>query len=204
MPSLVLLRLEPSAGKLARSVLGGGAAATSPCYPTIMLRTHWVVVVMDHFTRRIIGFAVYAGDVDGSALCRLFNRIISEQALPRYLSTDHDPLFRYHRWQAKLRVLGIEPLKTVPYVPMSYPFVERLIGTARREFLDQTLFRNSVDLERKLSSIRDYYNGSRVHSSLGGQTPNEVSDEFKRQQADVHGYRWKPHCGELYQLPMAA
>jgi len=174
------------------------------CCESIMLRTHWVVVVMDQFTRRIIGFAVYVGDVDGLALCRMFNRIISEQALPRYLSTDHDPLFRYHRWQANLRVLEIEPVKTVPYVPLSHPFVERLIGTVRREFLDQTLFWNSVDLERKLSSFRDYYNGSRVHSSLGGQTPNEVSDNFKRQRADVHAYRWEPHCGELYQLPVAA
>ena len=128
----------------------------------------------------------------------------SEQALAHYLSIDHDPLFRYHRWQANLQVLEIEPVKTVSYVPLSHPFVEHLIGTVRREFLDQTLFWNSVDLERKLSSFRDYYNGSRVHSSLGGQTPNEVSDDVKRQRADVHAYRWEPHCGELYQLPVAA
>ena len=134
----------------------------------------------------------------------MFNQVISGQPLPKYLSTDHDPLFRYHRWQANLRVLDIEQVKTVPYVPMSHPFVERLIGTIRREFLDQAFFCNSVDLEQKLTSFRDYYNGSRVHSSLGGETPNKVSGNFKRQQANVHTYRWKPHCGELYQLPVAA
>ena len=48
---------------------------------------------------------------------------------PGYLSTDHDPLFRYHRWQANLRILDIEPIKSVPYTPVSHPFVERLIGT---------------------------------------------------------------------------
>jgi transposase InsO family protein len=110
-----------------------------PC-ESILLRSHWVLVVMDQFTRRIIGFAVHAGDVDGSSLCRMFNHVISRQPLPRHLSTDHDPLFRYHRWQANLRVLDIEPVKTVPYVPVSQPFVERLIGSVRREFLDQTLF----------------------------------------------------------------
>jgi transposase InsO family protein len=110
-----------------------------PC-ESILLRSHWVLVVMDQFTRRIIGFAVHAGDVDGSSLCRMFNHVISRQPLPRHLSTDHDPLFRYHRWQANLRVLDIEPVKTVPYVPVSHPFVERLIGSVRREFLDQTLF----------------------------------------------------------------
>lgn len=171
---------------------------------SILLKSHWVLLVMDQFTRRIVGFAVHVGDVDGLALCRMFNRVISAQALPRYLSTDHDPLFRYRRWQANLRVLEIEPVKTVPYVPLSHPFVERLIGTVRREFLDQTLFWNSVDLERKLSSFREYYNRSRVHSSLGGQTPNEVSDDCERQRADLRAYRWESHCGGLYQLPLAA
>ena len=37
------------------------------------LRTHWVLVVMDQFTRRILGFGVHAGTVDGVALCRMFN-----------------------------------------------------------------------------------------------------------------------------------
>jgi len=44
-------------------------------------------------------------------------------------STDHDPLYRFHHWQANLRVLGITEIKTVPYVPISHPFVERLIGS---------------------------------------------------------------------------
>ncbi len=131
-------------------------------------KTHWVLVVMDQFSRRIIGFAVHVGNVDGLSLCRMFNRVISRHALARYLSTDHDPLFRYHRWQANLRVLDIEPVKTVPYVPLSHPFVERLIGSVRREFLDQTLLWNSLDLERKLGSFRDYYNERRIHNSLGG------------------------------------
>ena len=38
-----------------------------------LLKTHWVMVVMDHYTRRIIGFGVHAGNVDGPALCRIFN-----------------------------------------------------------------------------------------------------------------------------------
>jgi transposase InsO family protein len=40
------------------------------------LRTHWVLVVMDQFTRRIVGFGVHGGIVDGLALCRMFNRAI--------------------------------------------------------------------------------------------------------------------------------
>ena len=46
---------------------------------SILLNSHWVLVVMDPFTRRIIGFGVHAGDVDGIALCRMFNSAISNQ-----------------------------------------------------------------------------------------------------------------------------
>ena len=77
-----------------------------------MLRTHWVLVVMDQFTRRIVGFAVHRGVVDGVALCWLFNRAIRTQTLPKYLSSDHDPLYRFHQWQANLRVLEVQEIKT--------------------------------------------------------------------------------------------
>jgi hypothetical protein len=40
------------------------------------LRTHWVLVVMDQYTHRIIGFGVHAELVDGIALCRMFNQTI--------------------------------------------------------------------------------------------------------------------------------
>ena len=95
-----------------------------------ILRTHWILVVMDQYTRRIIGFGVHAGTVDGVALCRMFNRASRWQPrMPKYLSSDHDPLFRYWQWQSNLRILEVTEIKTVPYVPLSHPFVERLIGT---------------------------------------------------------------------------
>ena len=78
-------------------------------------------------TRRIIGFGVERADIDGGAVCRMFNRAIARQPLPKRISTDHDPLFRFRRWLAYLRVLEIEEIRTVPNVPVSHPFVERLI-----------------------------------------------------------------------------
>jgi len=103
----------------------------------------------------------------------MFNRAIRWQAVPKYLSSDHDPLYRFHQWQANLRVLGVKEIKTVPYVPLSHRFVERLIGTIRRECLDRLLFWTALDLESKLSDFRDYYNGHRTYSALKGQTPTE-------------------------------
>jgi putative transposase len=56
-----------------------------------VLHTHWVLVVMDQCTRRIVGFGVHRGTVDGVALCHMFNRAIGRQSAPTYLSSDHDP-----------------------------------------------------------------------------------------------------------------
>jgi putative transposase len=120
------------------------------------LRTHWVLVVMDQYTRRIVGFGVHAGTVDGVALCRMFNHALRwHRWLPKYLSSDNDPLYRFHQWQVNLRILEVTEIKTVPYVPLSHPFVERLIGTIRRECLDHTLFWTSADLENKLLRFQD-------------------------------------------------
>ena len=171
---------------------------------SITLKSHWVLVVMDQFTRRIIGFGIHAGDVDGLALCRMFNHAIARQGIPRHLSTDHDPLFEFHRWKANLRVLEVDELKTVPFTPTSHPFLERLIGTTRREFLDHVLFWNSVDLESELSAFRDYYNFERVHSGIDGATPLEIGGGPRVQAADLNSFRWKTHCRGLYQLPEAA
>jgi len=132
------------------------------------LRTHWVLVVMDQYTRRIIGFGVHAGTVNGVALCRMFNRAIRWQPrMPRYLSSDQDPLFRFGQWQANLRIREVTEIETVPHVPLSHPFVERLIGTIRREYLDRTLFWTTADLEDKLL---DFQNMSLANYKMGGKT----------------------------------
>ncbi len=171
---------------------------------SITLKSHWVLVVMDQFTRRVIGFAVHAGNVNGMILCQRFNKVIAGKPPPRYLSSDNDPLFGYHGWKANLRVLEVDEIKAVPDVPVSHPFVERLIVTIRREFLDHILFWNSVDLERKLNEFKDCYNHERVHASLGGDTPAEVAGVSGESPANIYDFRWQTHCRGLVQPPIAA
>ena len=169
---------------------------------SITLKSHWVLVVMDQFTRRIIGFGVHAGDVDGIAL--LSNKATSGMGIPNYVSSDHDPLFKYHQWKANLRILEVEEIKSIPYVPLSHPFIEQLIGTIRRELLDHVIFRNACDLERKLEEFGDFYNGHRVYASLGGDTPLEFSEEAVINRTDLHQFLWQMHCRGLFQIPIAA
>jgi transposase InsO family protein len=171
---------------------------------SILLKSHWVLVIMDQFTRRIIGFGVHAGDVDGVALCRMFNKAISTQGVPHYLSSDNDPIFRYQRWQANLRILGVEEIKSIPYTPVSHPFIERLIGTIRREYLDCVFFWNAQDLEQKLAIFLQYYNHKRVHQSLRGNTPAEAGGAQQPLAAKLSDYSWISHCNGLFQIPVAA
>jgi transposase InsO family protein len=168
---------------------------------SITLKTHWIMVVMDQYSRRIIGFGVAAGNVDGPALCRMFNDAASGQVCPEQISSDNDPLFQYHRWKANLRVLDIEEIKSLPHVPMSHPFVERLIGSVRRELLDQTFFWTVTDLENKLMNYQRYYNEYRCHSSRDGATPVDSGENII---VDINRYRWKQHCRGLFELPVAA
>jgi len=167
------------------------------------LRTYWVLVVMDQFTRRLIGFGIHCGSVDGVALCRMFQRAIRGHSLPKYLSSDHDPLYRFQQWQANLRVLEVTEIKTVPHVPLSHPFVERLIGTVRREYLDRILFWSTADLETKLLEYQHYFNGHRTHSGLEGRLP-ELTVEGSVTPIRLHSYQWRRHCRGLYQTPIAA
>ena len=118
--------------------------------------------------------------------------------------TDHDPLFEAHRWTANLRLLEIDEIKTVPHVPLSHPFVERLIGTMRRECLDHVLFWNAGDLERKLADFQAYYNAARSHASLEGYTPLGFAGERTAARAEFNHVRWISHCRGMVQLPAAA
>ncbi len=156
---------------------------------------------MDQFTRRIIGFGVHAGDTDGAVLCRMFTRIVGGAAPPRYLSSDNDPLFRHQQWQANLRILETSEVKSVPRTPVSHPFVERLVGTVRREFLDHLFFWTAIDRERELAEFQYYYNTERVHSSLNGATPVEFGGEAASKRAKLSRFTWQAHCRGMVELP---
>lgn len=171
---------------------------------SVFLRSYWVMVVIDQFTRRIIGFSVTEGSPEGGTVCYLFNQIVGLKDFPKYLSSDNDPLFKYWLWRANLTEYQIEEIKTVPYVPWSHPFIERLIGSCRREFTDRILFWNQADLKAKLCLYQEYFNSYRVHYCHEGKTPDEIVGQRRLATIDLKSFKWKPVCGGLYQTPVAA
>jgi hypothetical protein len=84
---------------------------------------------------------------------------------------------------------------------MSHHFAERLIGSVRRELLDQTFSCTQADLEQKLHAYQQCLNEHRCHSGLDGTTPVKSSDT---QVIDLSHYRQELHYRDLFQLPVAA
>jgi hypothetical protein len=77
-----------------------------------------------------------------------------------------------------------------------------MIRTVREELLDRVLFWNQLDLERKLSAFRIYYNRYRVHSGIDGIPPEQ--EQGHHRTLPLTEFRWMSHCHGLFQLPAAA
>ena len=108
----------------------------------------------------------------------------------------------FHRWKENLRILDIDEVKSIPYVPNSHPYIERLIATIRHELLDKILFWNERDLQNKLDHFQNYYNCQRCHEGIDGKIPLQ-QDGQPLNVINMHNYRWKKHCRSLYELPVA-
>src|SRR3984893_9476391 len=89
---------------------------------------------------------------------------------PRYLLRDRDnsygPAFRH-----RVRAMGITEVITAPRSPWQNPYVERLIGSIRRECLDHVIILNERHLRRVLSSYFQYHHDARTHLSLNKDCP---------------------------------
>lgn len=117
-------------------------------------------------------------------------------------------LFALYKYRSRSPIpispLEIEEIKSIPFTPISHPYVEQIIGTIRRECLDQTLFWNVIDLQNKLDDFTDYYNHHRIHSSLNGSVPNEFGKKNASNSAGLTNFSWQSFCRGLVQLPIPA
>ncbi len=72
----------------------------------------------------------------------------------------------------RLAGMGITEVLTAPRSPWQSPYVERVIGSIRRECLDHVIVLNERHLRRILASYQDYYHRSRCHLSLDKDAPD--------------------------------
>jgi transposase InsO family protein len=103
-------------------------------------------------------------------LARQMTEAFSWDTAPRYLLRDRDasygPAFR-----DRIQAMGINEVVTAPRSPWQNAYVERIIGSIRRECLDHIIIFNERHLHDVLSSYCQYHHKSRTHLSLGKDCP---------------------------------
>jgi transposase InsO family protein len=136
--------------------------------PTVTFQLLFVLVILAHDRRRIVHVAVTAHPTAAWTAQQLRNAF-PENETPRYLLHDRDSVFAH---VAKtLDGMGIQDVRTAPRSPWQNAYVERVIGSIRRECLDHVVVVNAAGLHRALTAYIAYYMRSRTHLALGKDTP---------------------------------
>jgi putative transposase len=137
--------------------------------PTITFRLLFVFVILSHDRRRVIYFGVTANPTAEGAARQLLEAFPWDSA-PRYLLRDRDGVYG-EKFREAAVWLGIREVLTAPMSPWQNPYVERLIGSIRRECLDHVIVWNETGLRRVLKSYFEYYERTRTHLSLDKDAP---------------------------------
>ena len=137
--------------------------------PTIRFQVLYVFLVLAHERRRIVHFNVTAHPTAEWTAQQLREAFPFDQ-VPRYLLRDRDCIFGAE-FRKDVKAMGIKEVLSSPRSPWQRAFVERVIGTLRRECLDHVIVFNQTSLYRHGKSFLTYYHESRTHFSLAKDTP---------------------------------
>ena len=139
--------------------------------PTLTFDVLYVLVIIDHQTRKIISFGVTYNPTAQWTI-QQFRNATPYGEVPKYLIHDNDTIFHSKAFQRFLSSSGITSKKTAYRSPWQNPYAERVIGTIKRELLDQIIPLNQLHLHKLLHEyINDYYNTNRTHQGIEGKTP---------------------------------
>jgi putative transposase len=137
--------------------------------PTIRFQVLYVFLVLAHDRRRILHFNVSRHPTAEWASQQLRESFSFDQ-VPRYLLRDRDRIFGQD-FREQVRDMDIEEVLSAPRSPWQRAYVERVIGSIRRECLDHLIVFNEASLRRALCSYFGYYHKSRTHLSLRKDSP---------------------------------
>ena len=137
--------------------------------PTIWFQVLYVFLVLAHDRRRILHFGVTAHPTAEWTAQQLREAFPWDSA-PRYLLRDRDGIFG-HDFVKEVKAMGIKQVLSAPRSPWQRAYVERVIGTIRRECLDHVIVFNETSLYRHMKSFTAYYHESRTHLSLAKDAP---------------------------------
>jgi putative transposase len=141
--------------------------------PTATFKVLFVLVVLSHVRRRVVYFNVTEHPTAQWTAQQIIEAFPWDKA-PQYLLRDRDSIYGVH-FQRRLQSLGIVQVITAPRSPWQNPYVERLIGSIRRDCLNHVVVLNDRHLKRILASYFDYYHRWRTHLSLMMDSPDSRS-----------------------------
>jgi putative transposase len=136
--------------------------------------------VLAHERRRIVHFAVTAHPTAEWAAQQLREAFPWDSA-PRYLLRDRDRIFG-RDFVEQVKAMGIKQVLSAPRSPWQRAFLERLIGTIRRECLDHIIVFNERSLYRHLQAFCSYYHRTRTHLALQKDSPEKQRGGAKLEQ----------------------
>ena len=137
--------------------------------PTVRFQILYVFLVLAHDRRRILHFAVTAHPTAEWSVQQIREAFPWESA-PQYLLRDRDCIFGKD-FVDQVNAMGIKQVLSAPRSPWQRAYVERVIGTIRRECLDHMIVFNERCLCRHLKMFLDYYHRSRTHLALEKDSP---------------------------------
>jgi transposase InsO family protein len=133
------------------------------------MKVLFVFVVLEHRRRQVVHFNVTDHPTAAWTSQQIVEAFADRQAA-RYLIRDRDGIYS-NEVPLRIASLGIEEVLTEPQSPWQNPYVERLIGSIRRDCLNHFVILNAKHLKKTLSSYFRYYHESRTHLGLGKQCP---------------------------------
>jgi putative transposase len=136
--------------------------------PTVRFQILYVFLVLAHDRRRIVHFAVTA-HLTAEWTAHQMREVFPWDTAPRYLLRDRDRIFG-REFVKQVQAMGIKQVLSAPRSPWQRAFVERVIGTIRRECLDHLIVFNERSLHRHLEIFGEYYhlNYARIGSAESG------------------------------------
>lgn len=149
---------------------GDIAAIDMLTVPTVAFDRLYAVVVLGLGRRRILHVEV-TDHPTALWLARQVTEAFPWDEAPVWLVRDNDGAYGL-RFRRRLRGMGIRDRPITPHSPWQNGYVERVIGSIRRECLDHVIVLNADHLRRLLRAYADYYNNDRTHLGLGKDAPN--------------------------------
>jgi putative transposase len=137
--------------------------------PTVSCKVLFVLLIMAHHRRRVLHVSITAHPTAAWTAQQVVDAFPWDEA-PGYLLRDRDRIYGAS-FRQRVRHMGIEAALIAPRSPWQNPYVERLIGSIRRECLDHVIVLHERHLRRLLTGYFRYYHDWRTHRALDMDCP---------------------------------